>query len=81
MSGNVREWIQDSWHPNYDSAPADGSARLRESEDLRVVRGGSYADSGAKLRSAARESLDRTHRDAMTGIRVVREIRQQAIDK
>jgi formylglycine-generating enzyme required for sulfatase activity len=80
MSGNVREWTQDAWYPDYDNAPADGSARLLDSEDQRTVRGGSYADPGTKLQSAAREPLERAHRDAMTGIRIVREIRQQAPD-
>jgi len=81
MSGNVREWTQDSWYPDYDNAPGDGSARLLETEDLRTVRGGSYADPGTKLRSAARDPLERAHRDAMTGIRVVREVLQQVPDK
>jgi len=81
MSGNVREWTQDAWYPDYDNAPGDGSARGLEMEDLRTVRGGSYSDPGFKLRSAARGPLDRSHRDAMTGIRVVREVLQQVADK
>jgi formylglycine-generating enzyme required for sulfatase activity len=81
MSGNVREWTQDAWYPNYNNAPADGSARLLEEESLRTVRGGSYADPGTKLRSAAREPLERAHRDAMTGIRVVREVLQQVAER
>jgi formylglycine-generating enzyme required for sulfatase activity len=80
MSGNVREWMQDAWYPNYENAPLDGSARLSEAGTLKVVRGGSYADPGAKLRSAARESLDRSHNDAMTGFRVVREVSSKATD-
>ncbi|TDJ32965.1 MAG: hypothetical protein E2O53_11090 [Gammaproteobacteria bacterium] len=80
MSGNVREWVQDAWHPNYENAPADGSARRLEAEDLRLVRGGSYSDPGARLRSAAREPLVQSHRDAMTGFRVVREVLQQATE-
>ncbi len=76
MSGNVREWVQDIWYPNYEGAPQDGSARLQGSGDLRVVRGGSYSDIPTKLRSAAREPLDQSHRDDMTGFRVVREVMQ-----
>ena len=26
MHGNVWEWVADTWHDNYDGAPADGSA-------------------------------------------------------
>ena len=81
ISGNVREWTQDAWYPNYDNAPANGSTRTLESEDRRVVRGGSYSDADSKLRSAAREPLGRSHRDAMTGFRIVREVLPQATDK
>ena len=81
MSGNVREWTQDAWYPNYDNAPVDGSARELETEDLRTVRGGSYSDAGTKLRSAAREPLERAHRDALTGFRVVREVLRKVADK
>lgn len=76
ISGNVREWTQDGWYPDYDGAPVDGSVRTLETGGLRVVRGGSYSDQGSRLRSAAREPLERTHRDALTGFRVVREILQ-----
>ena len=75
MSGNVREWTQDAWLKNYDNAPRDGSAHQNEAEDRRVVRGGSYSDSSTRLRSAAREPLDRSRRDSKTGFRIVREVR------
>jgi formylglycine-generating enzyme required for sulfatase activity len=74
MSGNVREWVQDSWYRSHEGAPADGSARVSDTESARVVRGGSYSDIDDRLRSAAREPLGRSHRDSMTGIRVVREV-------
>jgi formylglycine-generating enzyme required for sulfatase activity len=74
MSGNVREWTMDAWYPDYENARLDGSARSHEAEALRVVRGGSFTDPGHKLRSAAREPLDRAHRDTVTGFRVVREV-------
>src|SRR5260370_28673928 len=42
MHGNVWEWVEDSWHENYDGAPTDGSAWLRGGDpSYRVVRGGS----------------------------------------
>lgn len=81
ISGNVREWTQDAWYPNYDNAPVNGSSRTIASEDRRVVRGGSYSDPKSRLRSAAREPLARSHRDALTGFRIVREILPQATDK
>jgi formylglycine-generating enzyme required for sulfatase activity len=73
MSGNVREWVQDSWFDDYQGAPTDGSARIDNGHDRKVVRGGSYTDPAAKLRSAAREPLNNSHRDSVTGFRVVRE--------
>jgi formylglycine-generating enzyme required for sulfatase activity len=73
VAGNVREWVSDAWFENYNGAPADGSARVG-SGPLRVVRGGSYRDPLPKLRSAAREKLDSNTKDALTGIRLVREI-------
>lgn len=73
MIGNVREWVADAWSVDYGGAPTDGGARAGESGQ-RVVRGGSYADGGLPLRSAARLALDGTAEDAMTGFRVVREI-------
>src|SRR3989338_2056531 len=42
MSGNVWEWVEDSYHENYDGAPTDGSARQGDSV-LRVPRGGSWS--------------------------------------
>jgi formylglycine-generating enzyme required for sulfatase activity len=74
MSGNVREWVQDSWHDDHQGAPADGSARIDQAHGRKVVRGGSYRDPALALRSAAREPLSGTHRDAWTGFRIVREI-------
>ena len=74
MSGNVREWVADAWHGSYQAAPADASAWEQGSASQRVVRGGSYADPGRKLRSAARQPLDASSRDSMTGFRLVRHV-------
>ncbi len=45
MNGNIREWVQDHRHDNYNHAPLDGSAWKFDSskETTRVVRGGSQA--------------------------------------
>jgi formylglycine-generating enzyme required for sulfatase activity len=43
MHGNVWEWVEDSWHENYDGAPTDGSAWLLGGDpNYRVARGGSW---------------------------------------
>lgn len=45
-----------------------------QSSATRVVRGGSYADSAAKLKASTREELPANTRDAFTGFRIVREL-------
>ena len=42
MLGGVAQWVQDCWVPNYNGAPADGSARQSPSCMKRVLRGGSF---------------------------------------
>ena len=39
--GNVWEYVQDCWNPNYVGAPADGSAWEAGNCERRVIRGGS----------------------------------------
>ncbi|WP_051861835.1 formylglycine-generating enzyme family protein [Ferrovum myxofaciens] len=41
MSGNVWEWVEDSWHDNYNGAPTDGSVWQGDGMK-RVLRGGSW---------------------------------------
>ena len=55
MAGNVREWIEDCWHDNYAGAPRDGSAWTSGGDcGRRVLRGGSWRNFPAYLRSANR---------------------------
>jgi formylglycine-generating enzyme required for sulfatase activity len=42
MHGNVWEWVQDSWHADYNGAPPDGSSWESESVEDRVIRGGDW---------------------------------------
>ena len=72
MLGNVREWVQDAWQANYGNASGDGRAPSA-GDGRQVARGGSYADRGAALRSAARVPLA-ANGDQFTGFRVLREI-------
>ncbi|MBC8028016.1 MAG: SUMF1/EgtB/PvdO family nonheme iron enzyme [Steroidobacteraceae bacterium] len=72
--GNVREWVDDAWVPNFTGAPSDGSARAAGDAAQRVVRGGAYSDTAPKLRFTTREGVDATTRDPFTGFRVVREL-------
>jgi formylglycine-generating enzyme required for sulfatase activity len=72
--GNLREWVEDGWIENFTGAPSDGGAVSSSANGMRVVRGGSYADSAAKLRLSVREGLPSDTRDALTGFRVLREV-------
>jgi formylglycine-generating enzyme required for sulfatase activity len=55
MHGNVWEWVEDCWHPNYQGAPNDGSAwTARGNCEIRVVRGGSWSANPQSLRAADR---------------------------
>lgn len=72
--GNLREWVEDGWVENFTAAPSDGTAVISSANGMRVVRGGSYADSAAKLRLSLREGLLSDTRDELTGFRVSREV-------
>ncbi|MEA5553296.1 SUMF1/EgtB/PvdO family nonheme iron enzyme [Anabaena cylindrica UHCC 0172] len=56
MHGNIREWCQDDWHSNYEGAPTDGSAWIsnNESNDSKLLRGGSWFNIPGHCRSAYR---------------------------
>jgi formylglycine-generating enzyme required for sulfatase activity len=55
MAGNVWEWVQDTWHDDYDGAPVDGSAWELDGDDNRVTRGGSQGNQGEKLTTTYRD--------------------------
>ena len=54
MHGQVWEWCSDRWHNNYDGAPIDGSSWESETDDYRVLRGGSWYDYAVNCRAANR---------------------------
>ena len=80
MLGNVYEWCQDYYHPDYVGAPADGSAWLSGGEQkTRVLRGGSWYLTGIFARPSARmyysPEISRSH----YGFRVVATPRTQTV--
>ena len=72
MHGYVSEWCLDSWHPSYEGAPADGSARLEKDAKAHVIRGGAFNSPAERCRSAAREKRDEDYRKDDLGFRCVR---------
>lgn len=80
MHGNVSEWCQDWMHldETYAGAPTDGSAWLSGGEQTdRVLRGGSWHDDDARLRSAFRDWGAPGNRFDFRGFRVVAVVRPQ----
>jgi formylglycine-generating enzyme required for sulfatase activity len=78
MIGNVWEWVEDCWHDGYEGAPVDGSAWITDCSDdaLRVLRGGSWDDKAADVRSAARFGPGVSARTRVNGIRIGRSLQQ-----
>jgi formylglycine-generating enzyme required for sulfatase activity len=71
MHGNVCEWVADSWHADYQSAPTDGSAwNVPVGEARRVIRGGAWDYMPRLLRSAWRDWLPRETRRDNVGFRI-----------
>jgi formylglycine-generating enzyme required for sulfatase activity len=56
--GNVWEWCEDTYHPNYKEASADGTAWTEGGSPFRVVRGGGFIGGAEGCRSAYRYWLD-----------------------
>ena len=50
MLGNVSEWTQDCWNPDYAGAPLDGRSWTSEACTARVFRGGGWANPPPSLR-------------------------------
>jgi formylglycine-generating enzyme required for sulfatase activity len=76
MHGNVWEWVEDSWHENYDGAPTDASAWLRDGDaDYHVARGGSWNNESELVRAAFRVRRNRHVQFDTLGFRVATTIR------
>jgi len=76
LHGNVWEWTQDCWHPDYTGAPSDGRAWIEGGQcSKRVNRGGGWGNHPRTMRAGTRDAdnLDATS-DAL-GFRVVRELK------
>ena len=74
MLGNVMEWVEDCWRPDYANAPKDGGAWVTPGCTDRVLRGGAWDDRPRDGRSASRYRNDAGERTYHYGIRVVRDL-------
>jgi formylglycine-generating enzyme required for sulfatase activity len=71
LSGNVWEWVQDTWHDNYRGAPGDGTA-WDTGASSRVFRGGSWSNAGSNLRASYRRRRAPSRRRGDLGFRLAR---------
>jgi formylglycine-generating enzyme len=76
MLGNVFQWTEDCWHPNYMDAPIDGSARDEGGCTERELRGGSWFSTPAYVRANYRNHFASDYRTSSVGIRLVRDVEQ-----
>ena len=73
MHGNVAEWCQDAFEESAQVATGtDGNAGVVRERDARVLRGGSFQDARAQIRSAARAKSRPGNRHDSGGFRVCR---------
>jgi len=73
MSGNVHEWCQDVWHKNYEGAPKNGAAWMKDGyQGRRVVRGGFWVIGSSYSRVAYRNGYDLDYRGNNIGFRLAR---------
>ncbi len=80
MAGNVNEWVQDSYHANYQGAPSDGKAWEGRGKHLaRVWRGGSWMSGPYALRAAARAYYVDNEGSNVIGFRLARDLAPVAV--
>jgi formylglycine-generating enzyme required for sulfatase activity len=73
MSGNVWEWVEDSYHDSYNGAPEDGGAWMNGS--MHVLRGGSWGYDQPFSRAAARSKFAANYRYYSYGFRLAQTLR------
>lgn len=71
MSGNVWEWVQDTYHDSYTGAPMDGSAWDGDSS-MHVLRGGSWGYDQKFSRAASRSKFGPNYRYYSYGFRLAK---------
>jgi formylglycine-generating enzyme required for sulfatase activity len=77
MLGNVWEWVADCYHDSYQNAPVDGSSWVDGADCASgrgVIRGGSWYDLPALLRSAYRYGNLRDSGDNFLGFRLAQDL-------
>ncbi|MEM7512431.1 MAG: SUMF1/EgtB/PvdO family nonheme iron enzyme [Bacteroidota bacterium] len=76
MTGNVNEWVLDTWHDTYEGAPTNGSEWVGTSG--RVIRGGGYKNAGETCLTTYRYEGDPTRTSEDVGFRIVLAIAKES---
>lgn len=71
MLGNVEEWVQDCWNPNYVGAPEDSSAWMEGDCEHRVTLGGSWLTAGASQTEGPPKTPVRGRWPASSGVQII----------
>lgn len=73
VHGYLWEFVSDHWHPNYTSAPEDGSSWDEQKPSaMRVIRSGSWRDQFPSLRSAVRIPILNHAKSDAIGLRCIK---------
>ena len=73
MHGNVWEWVEDCWHDNYQGAPSEGGAWIKDGNcAIRVLRGGGWNSEAFYVRSRVRGSYAYDLNDVSNGFRLAK---------
>jgi len=72
-AGNVMEWVEDCYHPDYQGAPATGRPWVGEECAFRVTRGGAYNKPARSMHTTARTRFDPGIRIDALGFRLARD--------
>ena len=74
MAGNISEWVRDWYDRAYYSVSPDENPRGPSKGSFRVIRGGSWRDFGANLRSSIRRSFNPMAGRDDLGVRCARDV-------
>ena len=84
MHGNIWEFCMDMTHPNYEGAPTDGSAWIKDGDVNdsgiagRVLRGGGLRSTDRRVRTASRHGYPQNVSSYYTGFRIMCEVSPKA---
>lgn len=78
MIGNVWEWCEDYYQPNYNGAPTDGTeVTTPNGKNLRVLRGCSWYSDARSCRVTNRSSYPQDESGSTIGLRIIAESKLQ----